>query len=144
MTEPKPSYDAGGEQPDAKTVLENTRVLREQLRAGEVRFVDGKRYRDTLCIVWDALAVSEARVEALEKDNRGLRELAWISDPAIERYGDDGEMQAGHIDYLRFPVAEIMRLRMNRGLAALAAAPNAPSDAPDAASPRQGLGGGSR
>jgi hypothetical protein len=69
----------------------------------------------------DALAASEAKVEALAKDNRGLRELAWISDPAVERYGDDGEMQAGHIDYLRFPVAEIMRLRTNRGRAALAA-----------------------
>ena len=106
---------------DAKKVLEQTRVLREQLRAGEVRFIDGKRYRDTLCIVWDALERADARVEALEKDNHGLRELAWISDPAIERYGDDGEMQAGHIDYLRFPVVEIVRLRTNRGLAALAA-----------------------
>jgi hypothetical protein len=80
MTEPKPSYDAGGEQPDAKTVLENTRVLREQLRAGEVRFVDGKRYRDTLCIVWDALAASQARVEALELAlTRGCGESAHIA-----------------------------------------------------------------
>jgi hypothetical protein len=81
-----------------------------------------------------ALAASQARVEALE----GAYALLWSFDisPTFDAKGRYTERKANEWKQL----LERAQILSPRPLAALAAAaPNGPSDATDAASPRQGL-----
>jgi hypothetical protein len=67
MTEPKPTYDAGGEPPDAKTVLERLTAA-IHARAGN---------SELLLAAWMVIRSSQARVEAAEGLGRinALREV---------------------------------------------------------------------
>jgi hypothetical protein len=100
---------------NAKTVLADYKRLRTNGPGYEGQVTFGQFVK-----VYDALAASEARVEAEEKWIAEVREFLKSQ---VRRQTED-----------RTEAAEL--------LAALAAAPNAPSDATDAASPRQGLEGG--
>jgi hypothetical protein len=218
MTEPKPSYDAGGEQPDAKTVLE--KPSRMKCACGHIAAEHGACCFECPCEASmhevmkvgyrDALAASEARVEALEREKAAgefwsgqvypegataeqvqaeltdyrtfMHETAIVYDNithgriskvntlasvvisvAEECYQDDlqqaladereafGEFDADTIRVCAETIWGKHRDEANEGIrlarhnflqrlaTALAPAPNAPLDAPDAASPRQGL-----
>jgi hypothetical protein len=101
---------------DAKTVTPE--ALR--LWAHQVGGIDAERFNNAA----DALAASEARMEAVRLAADFKRNVIIHDDPKF----------LGR--WIAVPESDFMALR--EVLAALAAAPDAPSDATDAASPRQG------
>ena len=79
-------------------------------------------YRADLALLADAAdAGARAREQAIEEENKALREMLWLRHGCLALYGDDGEMQCGKcvIDFKRAEPQQIAARFEQIGRAAL-------------------------